>query len=79
VLDHLGDLMLGAEKRAGEIDGDGIVPAGFGNTGRRATLAQGAGVVESDVQPAECLGGQQKDGPEAAAVVIGAEGVKPPM
>jgi len=31
MLDHLGDLMLGAEKRAGEIDGDGIVPAGFGN------------------------------------------------
>jgi hypothetical protein len=30
MLDHLGDLMLGAKERAGEVDRDGIAPAGLG-------------------------------------------------
>jgi hypothetical protein len=59
VFDHLGDLMLRAEKRAGEIDGDRVVPTGFGNSGRRATLAERAGVVERDIQPAERLDRQR--------------------
>ena len=69
MLDHLGDLMLGAEKRAGEIDGDGIVPAGFGNAGRGTAFAERAGIVERDIQPAEGLDGQRDKG---LGIVLGA-------
>ena len=52
MLDHLGDLVLGAQERAGEVDGDGLAPTGFRNASRWAGLAKCAGIVEGDIQPA---------------------------
>jgi hypothetical protein len=55
MLQHLGDLVLRAQKRAGEIDGDGI---GLGHFRARAGLTERAGIVESDIQSAEFLDGE---------------------
>ncbi len=52
---HFGDLMLGAEERASQIDGDGLVPAGLGDPGGGAGFTQGAGIVEGDIKFAETL------------------------
>ena len=50
--------MLGAEEGAGEIDGDGIIPPGLGHIRARAGLAERAGIVESDIEPAKFLDGE---------------------
>src|SRR5262249_290579 len=55
MLQHLGDLVLGAEKGAGQVDRDGVVPARLRDAGRWTGLADRASVVEGDVEPAEAL------------------------
>src|SRR5258707_13640733 len=45
-------MILGTKKRAGEVDRDGIAPAGLGYAGRSTGLAESARVVEGDVEPA---------------------------
>src|SRR5260221_13108109 len=47
-----GDRMLAAREGAGEVDRDGIAPAGLGYAGRRTGLAESARIVEGDVEPA---------------------------
>ena len=63
------DLVLGAEERAGQVDRDGLVPAGLGHAGAGAALAQRAGVVEGDVESAEPLDRQRHQG---LGIVFGA-------
>ena len=62
-LEHCGNLVLGAEERAGQVRGQRIRPAGFRDAGRRPRFAEGAGVVERDVQPAEAVDGQVNERP----------------
>ncbi|KIU01461.1 hypothetical protein QU38_01510, partial [Staphylococcus aureus] len=69
MLDHLGDLMLGAEERAGEIDGDGVVPAGLGDGGGGTGVADDAGIVVGDVEPAVSLDRERDQRPR---IVLGA-------
>ena len=59
--EHLRDLVLGAQKGTGEVDGDGVIPARFGHLGARTTFAQCAGVVEADVEPAVALDSQSDE------------------
>jgi len=61
-LQHRGDLVLCAEERPGEVDGDGIVPPGLGHIRAWAGLTERAGIVESDIEPAEILGGEGDQG-----------------
>jgi hypothetical protein len=58
MLQHFGDLVLRAQERAGEIDSDGVVPPGLGYVRARAGLTKRAGIVESDIEPAEFLDGE---------------------
>jgi hypothetical protein len=62
MVQHLGDLVLGTQERAGEIDGDCIVPPGLGQFRARAALTERAGIVESDIEPAELRDGECDQG-----------------
>ena len=53
-----GDLVFLAQERAGEIDSDGIVPPGLGHLRARTGLTERAGIIESDIEPAEFLDGE---------------------
>src|SRR6516162_732092 len=53
MLQHLGSLVLGAQKGASQVDCDGIVPARLRDAGRGTAFTESAGIVVGDVEPAE--------------------------
>lgn len=58
MLHHFADLVLRGEEGAGEVDLQRVVEARFRYLGARAGFAEDAGIVETDVEPAEILHGR---------------------